>query len=44
LDPGKTYVVYCRSGSRSRQACILMYTLGFTNLYNLTGGMKEWTA
>ena len=35
-------IVYCRSGNRSGQACLLLETLGFTNTKNLTGGMLNW--
>ena len=39
LDKDKTYLIYCRSGNRSGQACNTMAGLGFTNLYNLAGGI-----
>lgn len=32
-------IVHCRSGMRSMQACVVLEQLGFTNLYNLTGGI-----
>jgi rhodanese-related sulfurtransferase len=35
-------VVYCRSGNRSGQACLLLETMGFKNARNLTGGMLNW--
>jgi len=35
-------IVYCRSGNRSGQACLIMESAGFTNVRNLTGGMLEW--
>ena len=35
-------VVYCRSGNRSGQACLILDTLGFTNTKNLVGGMLNW--
>lgn len=35
-------IVYCRSGNRSGQACMLLETMGFTNVKNLTGGMLSW--
>lgn len=37
-------VVYCRSGNRSMQACMILQQLGFTNVSNLQGGMLEWEA
>lgn len=42
LDPEKTYLVYCRSGNRSGQACQMMAGLGFKKLYNLNGGIMSW--
>lgn len=43
LDKDKTYVVYCRSGQRSRRACSIMAKAGFENLYNLDGGYNGWS-
>lgn len=44
LEPFKDeeVIVYCRSGNRSGQACMILETLGFTNAKNLTGGMLAW--
>ncbi|QLE01672.1 rhodanese-like domain-containing protein [Galbibacter sp. BG1] len=42
LDKSKNYYVYCRSGKRSAQACMLMNQLGFENTHNLLGGFMEW--
>lgn len=42
LDRSKTYLVYCRSGNRSAQACEVMNRMGFTRLHNLAGGILEW--
>ena len=42
LDRSKNYYVYCRSGNRSGQACAVMQSLGFSNTYNLPGGIMEW--
>ena len=44
LDKTKTYLVYCRSGNRSKTACSLMARQGFENLYNLRGGIGAWKA
>ena len=38
----KEVIVYCRSGNRSGQACLVLDTLGFTNTKNLVGGMLAW--
>ncbi|SFJ52628.1 Rhodanese-related sulfurtransferase [Myroides guanonis] len=43
LDKNKNYYIYCKSGGRSNQACLLMEQLGFENTYNLLGGITEWT-
>lgn len=44
LDKNTTYAVYCRSGRRSSIAVDLMKKAGFTSLYNLDGGVIEWSA
>jgi len=44
LDKDKTYLVYCRSGNRSGQACGIMADMGFKNLYNLMGGIGAWNS
>jgi rhodanese-related sulfurtransferase len=35
-------ICYCRSGKRSMQAAMMLETMGFTNVSNLTGGMMAW--
>jgi rhodanese-related sulfurtransferase len=35
-------ICYCRSGNRSGQACMILETVGFSNVKNLTGGMIGW--
>ena len=35
-------IVYCRSGNRSGQACMILDTMGFENTKNLSGGMLAW--
>lgn len=42
LDKTKSYYVYCKSGGRSNQACLLMGQIGFDKAYNLLGGITEW--
>jgi rhodanese-related sulfurtransferase len=44
LDHFKTYLVYCRTGHRSSIARDMMKEMGFTHLYNMTGGITEWFA
>ena len=38
LDKSKTYLIYCRSGNRSGQACQLMHKMVF-DVRNLLGGL-----
>jgi rhodanese-related sulfurtransferase len=43
LDKNAMYAVYCRSGNRSGQAVKVMHDAGFHNVYNLNGGVIDWT-
>lgn len=43
LDKSKKYLVYCRSGARSSSAANYMAGKGFTKVYNLSGGINNWT-
>jgi rhodanese-related sulfurtransferase len=36
-------IVYCRSGSRSAKAAALLISKGFTQVYDMTGGINAWT-
>jgi rhodanese-related sulfurtransferase len=40
----KPILVYCRSGSRSGQACNMLTKEGFENVSNLAGGIMAWEA
>jgi rhodanese-related sulfurtransferase len=42
LDKNDTYVVYCRTGNRSRSATDIMVELGFIDVYNMLGGIVQW--
>jgi rhodanese-related sulfurtransferase len=42
MDKGKTYVVYCKVGGRSKIAQKLMKRLGFQKVYNIIGGTLLW--
>jgi rhodanese-related sulfurtransferase len=35
-------IVHCRSGKRSMMACVILDQMGFTNTYNLDGGILAW--
>jgi rhodanese-related sulfurtransferase len=38
------FLVYCASGNRSGGACNTLTKNGFSNVYNLTGGLMSWKA
>lgn len=43
ISKDKKVVVFCKSGARSKRAIeLLERDFGFTNLYNLKGGVMEW--
>ncbi|MEM3061226.1 MAG: rhodanese-like domain-containing protein [Candidatus Bathyarchaeia archaeon] len=44
LDKNKTYLIYCRSGSRSGIALEIMKELGFREVYDMSGGITAWKA
>jgi len=44
LDNSDTYLVYCRTGNRSRNAIAIMREVGFTRIYHLKNGIVEWTS
>jgi phage shock protein E len=44
LDKNATYAVYCRSGNRSGEAVKVMEDLGFTDMYDMNGGVIDWAA
>jgi rhodanese-related sulfurtransferase len=35
-------ILQCRSGKRSMMACLVLDQLGFTDTYNLEGGILAW--
>ena len=43
LDTTKTYIMYCRSGGRSGKASSYMVKNGFSKVYNLEGGILDYT-
>ena len=42
LDKSKQYLVYCRSGARSYNACNIMSNNGFGKVANMMGGIISW--
>jgi rhodanese-related sulfurtransferase len=42
LDAGSPVYVICRSGNRSRTASDVLIGLGFTEVYNVDGGVTAW--
>lgn len=42
LDRNARTVFYCRSGGRSAQAAAFVVANGFTDVYNLQGGIMAW--
>jgi rhodanese-related sulfurtransferase len=43
-DRGQPLLLICRSGGRSARAATLLAGMGFTTLFNLSGGMLGWEA
>jgi rhodanese-related sulfurtransferase len=42
LDPDTETVVICHHGARSFQVALFLERNGFSNLYNLQGGVNAW--
>jgi len=43
LDAAKPLVVMCHSGGRSRRVAAFLQGNGFTNVFNLEGGIDAWS-
>ena len=43
LDKSKPVLIYCHSGRRSGIAMSTLRELGFSEIYNLQGGILEWS-
>ena len=43
LDRDKEYLVYCHSGGRSSKCMKMMGDMGFKNVFNMSGGILDWT-
>lgn len=41
-DKDAEILVYCRSGKRSSEAAEKLADMGYTNVYNILGGISEW--
>lgn len=41
-DSNKEFIIYCRTGSRSAQACMFLNQQGINNVTNLRGGIMSW--
>lgn len=42
LDLNQKYIIYCRSGNRTKVAMDLMQKLGFKEVHDLDGGIVAW--
>lgn len=42
LDKEKPLAVYCRSGTRSGHSISKLVSLGFKEIYDVTGGFNSW--
>ena len=43
-DKTQTILVYCDTGTRSAKAARMLYREGYKDVYNLSGGLRAWTA
>jgi len=43
LDPSEPIIVYCKSGGRSSACAEFLEKNGFVKVYNLEGGISQWT-
>jgi rhodanese-related sulfurtransferase len=44
MEQHEKLVFVCHSGARSAQACAFLQQKGYSNVYNLRGGMLGWSA
>lgn len=44
LDKNKPVMVYCLGGGRSAEAAEILASKGFTEIYNMQGGIMKWNA
>lgn len=43
LDKNKPVYLYCKVGGRSAKAAEVLKEMGFKIIYDMTGGMEEWS-
>ena len=43
LPTGQKLVVHCKSGGRSAKACALLLSNGFSDVWNVAGGINAWS-
>ncbi len=43
ISKDKQVIIHCRSGARSGAICQALEAKGFTNVYNLKGGIIAWS-
>ena len=43
ISKDKQVIIHCRSGARSGAICQALEANGFTNVYNLKGGIIAWS-
>jgi rhodanese-related sulfurtransferase len=42
IEKGKSVLVYCSNGDRSKIACEILSSKGYKNLFNMLGGIETW--
>jgi rhodanese-related sulfurtransferase len=42
LARSRSYIVYCRNGTRSSDVAGTMHSMGFTHVYDVQGGLDAW--
>ncbi|OFY87945.1 MAG: NADH oxidase [Bacteroidetes bacterium RIFCSPLOWO2_12_FULL_35_15] len=43
ISKTKQVIFYCRTGARSGAVCQILVAEGYTNVYNLVGGIISWS-
>lgn len=42
IEKGKSVLVYCSNGDRSKIACEILSSKGYKHLFNMLGGIEAW--